>query len=131
MVFSFELYKTATIRFKRLTCRSIFTYAGVALRQGDNVTLCELALYGRVNSPVKENMMDDMKDCWLSVEDICKSLGVSKDTFWTEIDGMPAHRQGRLWKSIKEGVDDWVRVSGAAEQGKTTSGITAVTKERK
>ena len=31
--------------------------------------------------PVKENMMDDMKDCWLSVEDICKSLGVSKDTF--------------------------------------------------
>lgn len=59
--------------------------------------------------------MDDMKDRWLSVEDICKYLGVSKDTVykWIDIGGMPAHRLGRLWKFKKVEVDKWVRVGGA------------------
>jgi excisionase family DNA binding protein len=61
-------------------------------------------------------MMGDLEDRWLSVDDICKYLGVSKDTIYKWIDrgGMPAHRVGRLWKFKKEEVDDWVRAGGAA-----------------
>jgi excisionase family DNA binding protein len=59
------------------------------------------------------------EDRWLSVEDICTYLGVSKDTIYKWIDkkGMPAHRVGRLWKFRKEEVDQWVRSGGAAESG--------------
>lgn len=59
--------------------------------------------------------MHDKEDRWLSVEDICKHLGVSKDTVykWIDQSGMPAHRLGRLWKFKKEEVDAWVRTGGA------------------
>lgn len=61
--------------------------------------------------------MDDMIDRWLSVEEICKYLGVSKDTVykWIDVGGMPAHRLGRLWKFRKDEVDCWVR-SGATSK---------------
>jgi len=54
-------------------------------------------------------------DRWLSMEDICKHLGVSNDTVykWIENKQMPAHRMGRLWKFQKNEVDDWVRAGGA------------------
>ena len=60
--------------------------------------------------------MHDKEDRWLSVEDICKHLGVSKDTVykWIDKSGMPAHRLGRLWKFKKAEVDDWVRTGGAS-----------------
>lgn len=56
-----------------------------------------------------------LEDRWLSVEEICVYLGVSKDTVYKWIDkkGMPAHRVGRLWKFKKEEVDQWVRSGGA------------------
>ncbi len=62
--------------------------------------------------------MDDKEDRWLSVEDICKHLGVSKDTVykWIDKSGMPAHRLGRLWKFKKVEVDDWVRTGGATRE---------------
>jgi len=64
--------------------------------------------------------MDEMKDRWLSVEDICKYLGVSKDTVykWIDIGGMPAHRLGRLWKFKKAEVDKWVKAGDIARSGK-------------
>jgi excisionase family DNA binding protein len=64
--------------------------------------------------------MDDKEDRWLSVEDICKHLGVSKDTVykWIDQSGMPAHRLGRLWKFKKEEVDDWVRAGGARRKSR-------------
>jgi excisionase family DNA binding protein len=56
-----------------------------------------------------------IEDRWLSVEEICKYLGVSNDTVYKWIDkhGMPAHRMGRLWKFKKDEVDEWVKTGGA------------------
>ena len=58
-----------------------------------------------------------MNDRWLSVDDICAHLGISRDTVYKWIDrkGMPAHRVGRLWKFKKAEVDDWVRAGGAGD----------------
>jgi excisionase family DNA binding protein len=60
--------------------------------------------------------MAELNDRWFSVDEICKHLGVSKDTVYKWIDkhGMPAHRMGRLWKFKKKQVDAWVEAGGAA-----------------
>lgn len=62
--------------------------------------------------------MAELNDRWLSVDEICKYLGVSKDTVYKWIDkyGMPACRMGRLWKFKKEQVDVWVESGGAASE---------------
>jgi len=54
---------------------------------------------------------------WLSVDEICAYLGVSRDTVyaWIAKRGMPAHRIGRLWKLKRGDVDAWVRASSAAD----------------
>ena len=59
----------------------------------------------------------EMEDRWLSVDEICQYLGISRDTVYKWIDqkDMPAHRLGRLWKFRKEEVDEWVRSGGAGE----------------
>jgi len=64
--------------------------------------------------------MTEIEDRWLSVDEICKYLGVSKDTVYKWIDKhkMPTHRMGRLWKFKKQQVDAWVE-AGGAESGKT------------
>ena len=56
-----------------------------------------------------------MDDRWLSVDEICAHLGVSRDTIYKWIDkkSMPAHRAGRLWKFKKADVDAWVCAGGA------------------
>ena len=58
-----------------------------------------------------------MDDRWLSVDEICTHLGISRDTAYKWIDrkGMPAHRVGRLWKFMKAEVDEWVRSGGASK----------------
>jgi len=62
--------------------------------------------------------MAEMNDRWLSVDEICKYLGVSKDTVykWIDKQGMPAHRMGRLWKFKIDQVDAWVEAGGAANE---------------
>lgn len=62
--------------------------------------------------------MDDIKDRWLSVEDICKYLGV-KDTVhkWIDVGGMPAHCLGRLCKFKKAEMDKWVKSSNKGGVG--------------
>lgn len=57
-----------------------------------------------------------MEDRWLSVDEICKYLGVSSDTVyrWIERFDMPAHRMGRLWKFKKDQVDSWIEAGGAS-----------------
>jgi len=56
------------------------------------------------------------EDRWLSVEEICRHLGVSNDTVykWIEQKKMPAHRMGKLWKFKKAEVDHWIKTGGAA-----------------
>jgi excisionase family DNA binding protein len=60
--------------------------------------------------------MTEMEDRWLSVDEICKYLGVSSDTVyrWIERFDMPAHRMGRLWKFKKDQVDSWIEAGGAS-----------------
>ena len=67
-----------------------------------------------------------MDDRWLSVEDICTYLGVSRDTVYKWIDkmGMPAHRAGRLWKFKKDEVDEWVKSGGADESRPKRANLT-------
>ena len=59
--------------------------------------------------------MAEIDDRWLSVDEICKHLGVSNDTVYKWIDRheMSAHRMGRLWKFKKDEVDEWVKSGGA------------------
>jgi excisionase family DNA binding protein len=56
---------------------------------------------------------------WVSVEDVARHLGVSKDTIyrWVEARKIPAHRVGRFWKFKIDEVDAWVREGGAADAG--------------
>ena len=65
--------------------------------------------------------MAEIDDRWLSVDEICKYLGIGKDTVYKWIDkhGMPAHRMGRLWNFKKDEVDEWVKAGGAAEPAET------------
>lgn len=62
--------------------------------------------------------MPETGDRWLSVDDICEHLAVSKDTVykWIDRNDMPAHRMGRLWRFKKDEVDEWVRAGGAADK---------------
>ena len=55
---------------------------------------------------------------WLSVDEIAKHLGVSKDTIynWINQRSLPAHKVGRFWKFQAPEVDAWIRSGGAAEQ---------------
>ena len=48
---------------------------------------------------------------WLSVEEIAKHLGVSKETIyrWVEKSKIPAHKVGRQWKFQVSEIDQWVR----------------------
>lgn len=61
----------------------------------------------------------ELSDRWLSVEEIAKYLGISKETVyrWLEKKKIPAHRIGKLWKFQLSEVDSWVKSGQAAEQG--------------
>ena len=54
---------------------------------------------------------------WVSVEDVARHLGISKDTVyrWIEARSLPAHKIGRLWKFKLSDIDEWVRAGGAGE----------------
>lgn len=58
-----------------------------------------------------------MSDRWLSVQEIAKYLGVSKDSVyaWINHKNMPAHRIGKLWKFKAGEIDRWICSGGAAE----------------
>lgn len=57
----------------------------------------------------------ELSDRWLSVEEVAKYLGISKETIyrWLEKKKIPAHRVGKLWKFQISEVDTWVK-SGKA-----------------
>lgn len=59
-----------------------------------------------------------MEDRWLTVDDICKYLSVTKDTVykWIETRSMPANKVGRKWMFQKSEVDAWVKSGKAADE---------------
>ena len=62
--------------------------------------------------------MDAYIERWCSLQEICESLGVSRDTVlaWIDKRGMPAAKIGRLWKFKISEVDAWMKSGVAAEQ---------------
>lgn len=54
---------------------------------------------------------------WLSVEEISRYVGVSKETIyrWLEREKIPAHRVGKLWKFKPSEVDAWIKSGGARD----------------
>ncbi len=59
----------------------------------------------------------EVTDRWLSVQEIAKYLGISKETVyrWLERGKIPAHRVGKLWKFKTTEVDQWVTTGQADE----------------
>jgi len=59
-----------------------------------------------------------MEERWLSVDEICEYLGVSRDTayMWLSKKGLPRQKVGDLWKFKVEVMDGWVRGGGAVEE---------------
>lgn len=55
---------------------------------------------------------------WVSMKDITKHLGVSRETVlqWISNRNMPASKVGRLWKFKISEVDEWICSGGAAEK---------------
>lgn len=62
--------------------------------------------------------ISDDESRWLSMTEICKHLGISRDTAikWINKKNLPAHKIGRLWKFKIIEVDEWVRSGGADEK---------------
>jgi excisionase family DNA binding protein len=59
-----------------------------------------------------------MEDRWLTVDDICKYLSITKDTVykWIEQKGMPASKIGRKWLFRKEDIDHWVKSKSSIDE---------------
>lgn len=57
---------------------------------------------------------------WLSLEEISKHLGVSKDTIrsWIKKNTIPFHRVGRQYKFRLSEVDEWVESGESANADK-------------
>ncbi len=54
---------------------------------------------------------------WMSVIEIASHLGISKETIyrWLELQKIPGHKIGRLWKFRASEVDAWVLAGGAKD----------------
>lgn len=71
------------------------------------------------------------QDCWLSVNEMCKYLGVSKETIyaWIGKNKMPAKRIGRLWRLEKNEVNEWIKSRNASKH--LNKGLEPKTSNRK
>ena len=76
---------------------------------------------GKIRCPSRVRKLAEIKDRWLSADEIGKYLGVSSDTVyrWINRHAMPAHRMGRLWKFKRDEVDAWMKTGGAADKPDT------------
>ena len=61
--------------------------------------------------------MLEITDHYYSMLEICKYLGISRDTAlrWISTKNMPAHKIGKNWKFKVSEIDEWVN-SGKAEE---------------
>ena len=63
---------------------------------------------------------------WLSLEEISKHVGCSKDTIrsWVKKDTIPFHKVGRLYKFRVSEVDAWIESGASAGADKNNSEVT-------
>ena len=66
----------------------------------------------------EDTPMEPTIERWYSMKEICKYLGVSRDTVlaWIEKRNMPAAKIGRLWKFKVSEVDAWMKSGVAADK---------------
>ena len=59
---------------------------------------------------------------WLSLEEISKHVGCSKDTIraWIKKDTIPFHKVGRQYKFRLSEVDSWIESGASADADKKT-----------
>ena len=59
---------------------------------------------------------------WLSLEEISKHVGCSKDTIraWIKKDSIPFHKVGRQYKFRLSEVDSWIESGASADADKKT-----------
>lgn len=52
---------------------------------------------------------------WISLKEVCKYLGVTRQTVlnWIEKKDFPSAKVGKLWKFKIDEIDEWVRSGGA------------------
>lgn len=66
--------------------------------------------------------MDNIEEVerWLSVEEISKHLGISKDTIrlWIKKEAIPYHKVGRQYKFKVSEVDEWIQSGESADADK-------------
>ncbi|MDL2205826.1 helix-turn-helix domain-containing protein [Eubacteriales bacterium OttesenSCG-928-N13] len=63
---------------------------------------------------------------WLSLEEISKHVGCSKDTIrsWVKKNAIPFHKVGRLYKFRVSEVDAWIKSGASADADKNNSEVT-------
>ena len=62
--------------------------------------------------------MSEIADRYHSMSEICKYLGISRDTAlrWIATKNMPAHKVGKNWKFKISEIDKWIKDGQAEEQ---------------
>lgn len=68
---------------------------------------------------MKDNRLNDAER-WLSLEEISRHVGCSKDTIraWIKKNAIPFHKVGRLYKFRLSEVDAWIESGASAEADK-------------
>mgnify|MGYP003427365945 FL=1 len=68
---------------------------------------------------MKNNKLNDTER-WLSLEEISKHVGFSKDTIraWIKKGAIPYHKVGRLYKFRASEVDFWIESGASADADK-------------
>jgi excisionase family DNA binding protein len=68
----------------------------------------------------KNKPVGDGVERWLSLEEISKHVGCSKDTIraWIKKDAIPFHKVGRQYKFRLSEVDSWIESGASAEADK-------------
>jgi excisionase family DNA binding protein len=63
---------------------------------------------------------------WLSLEEISKHIGCSKDTIraWVKKHTIPFHKVGRLYKFRVSEIDAWIESGASADADKNHSEVT-------
>ena len=61
-------------------------------------------------------MEQNLKEPWVSLEEVAAYLGVNKDTIrnWIKKSDIPARKIGRKWKFKLSEVDEWVKSGKSA-----------------
>ena len=62
--------------------------------------------------------MPEIADRYHSMPEMCKYLGISRDTAlrWIATKNMPAHKVGKNWKFKVSEIDKWIKEGQAEEQ---------------